>query len=232
MAFIGEPWVTATRGAGRAARVASPTAAREARENREEETGMEMTGEQYIPLPQQKVWEALNDPEILKACITGCDAFERVGENEFRMGMVAVVGPVKARFNGKLLLSDVIPPHSYAMAFEGSGGGAGFGKGGAKVSLLPEGDGTKLRYTAQATVGGKLAQVGSRLIDGVAKKMTDDFFAKFVATVAPAPVAVREGAPPILEAPKPAEPAFNPIWIVVAIILAQVVLYFLLGGGR
>lgn len=196
---------------------------------------MEMTGEQFIPLPQQKVWEALNDPAVLKQCIAGCDAFERVSDNEFKMAMTAAVGPVKARFTGKLLLSDVVPPASYSIAFDGSGGVAGFGKGGAKVNLVPEGPGTKLQYQATAQVGGKLAQVGSRLIDGVAKKMADDFFGKFVATVAPAPVAVPEAAgaaPARVEAPAVAEPGFNPIWLVAALILAQVVLYFLLGGGR
>jgi carbon monoxide dehydrogenase subunit G len=140
---------------------------------------MEMTGEQLIPLPQQRVWEGLNDPEMLKACIPGCESIERVSDNEYRVAMTASVGPVKARFNGKLLLADVNPPTSYRLAFEGSGGAAGFGKGGAQVRLAPDGAGTKLAYTATAQVGGKLAQVGSRLIDGVAKKMADEFFQRF-----------------------------------------------------
>jgi carbon monoxide dehydrogenase subunit G len=140
---------------------------------------MDMTGEQIIPLPQQRVWEALNDPAVLKDCIAGCELMEKVADNEYKVMMVAAIGPVKAKFNGKLLLLDVVPPTSYALAFEGSGGVAGFGKGTASVSLLPEGEGTKLSYTAKATVGGKLAQIGSRLIDGVARKMADDFFVKF-----------------------------------------------------
>ena len=145
---------------------------------------MEMTGEQLIPLPQQRVWEALNDPAILKACIPGCESIEKISDTEYKVAMTAAIGPVKAKFNGKLLLADLNPPHSYSIAFEGSGGAAGFGKGAAQVSLLPEGSGTRLTYKATASVGGKLAQIGSRLIDGVAKKMSDDFFARFNAMVA------------------------------------------------
>lgn len=153
---------------------------------------MEMTGSQSIALPQQRVWEALNDPEVLKACIPGCDSVEKLSDTEYKLAMTAAVGPVKARFNGKLLLSDVNPPHSYTLAFEGSGGAAGFGKGSSQVKLSPEGAGTRLDYTAKATVGGKLAQVGSRLIDGVARKMAEDFFARFNETVAP-PAAAAAG---------------------------------------
>ena len=148
---------------------------------------MEMTGEQLIPLPQQRVWEALNDPEILKACIAGCESMERVSDTEYKVVLAAAIGPVKAKFSGKLLLTELNPPNSYSLAFEGSGGAAGFGKGGAQVRLTPEGRSTRLSYSAKATVGGKLAQIGSRLIDGVAKKMSDDFFAKFNATLSPVP---------------------------------------------
>ena len=151
---------------------------------------MEMTGEQLIPLPQQRVWEALNNPEILKACIAGCESMERVSDTEYKVTLSAAVGPVKARFNGKLLLTELNPPTSYSLAFEGSGGAAGFGKGGAQVRLSPEGNSTRLSYSAKATVGGKLAQIGSRLIDGVAKKMSDDFFVKFNQTLSPAQAAV------------------------------------------
>ena len=115
---------------------------------------MEMTGEQLIPIPQAEVWRALNDPEVLKACIAGCETIERVSDTEYRVAMVAAVGPVKAKFNGKLVLSDLNPPNSYSLSFEGSGGAAGFGKGGAQVSLKPEGNGTRLSYTAKASVGG------------------------------------------------------------------------------
>src|SRR3990170_3468740 len=124
-------------------------------------THMEMTGEQLIPLPQAEVWRGLIDPQVLKASIPGCEAIEKVADNEFKV---------------KLVLSDIKAPDSYSLAFEGSGGAAGFAKGGARVSLSPEGRGTRLRYSTKASVGGKLAQVGSRLIDGVAAKMADDFF--------------------------------------------------------
>lgn len=156
---------------------------------------MEMTGEQLIPLRQQRVWAALNDPGILKACIPGCESIEKVSDTEYKVVMTAAIGPVKAKFNGKLLLADLNPPHSYSIAFEGSGGAAGFGKGGAQVSLLPEGSSTRLTYKATASVGGKLAQIGSRLIDGVARKMADDFFARFNATVASTAPAATETAP-------------------------------------
>src|SRR3954465_5289576 len=147
---------------------------------------MEMSGEQRIPLSQQRVWEALNDPEILKACIPGCERIERVTDNEYKVAMTAAVGPVKAKFTGKLMLGDLDPPHAYSLAFEGSGGAAGFGKGSAQVRLVPAASGTLLTYKATASVGGKLAQIGSRLIDGVARKMADDFFERFNKVVAPA----------------------------------------------
>jgi carbon monoxide dehydrogenase subunit G len=154
---------------------------------------MEMTGEQLIPVPQQKVWEGLNDPEVLKACIPGCETIERVSDTEYRVAMTAAVGPVKAKFNGKLLLADLDPPNSYKLSFEGSGGAAGFGKGGAQVALAPDGAGTKLTYKASAQVGGKLAQVGSRLIDGVSRKMADEFFQRFNTRLAgPAPAVAAE----------------------------------------
>jgi carbon monoxide dehydrogenase subunit G len=146
---------------------------------------MEMTGEQLIPLPQQRVWEALNDPAILKACIPGCESIERVTAAEYKVAITATVGPVKAKFSGKLSLADLNPPDSYALSFDGSGGAAGFGKGTAKVTLRPEGSGTRLSYTVNASVGGKLAQIGSRLIDGVARKMAEEFFVRFNQTVAP-----------------------------------------------
>jgi carbon monoxide dehydrogenase subunit G len=157
---------------------------------------MEMSGEQLIPVPQARVWEGLNDPEVLKASIPGCESIERVSDTEYKVVITAAVGPVKAKFNGKLLLSDVNPPTSYKLAFEGSGGAAGFGKGGAQVGLAPEGAGTRLKYLANAQVGGKLAQVGSRLIDGVAKKMADEFFQRFnhkLAGPAPVPAATEGG---------------------------------------
>lgn len=161
---------------------------------------MEMTGEQRIPASQDAVWAALNDPAVLKACIPGCDSIERQSENEYRVSMLAAVGPVKARFHGKLAIRDADPPRGYALSFEGSGGAAGFGRGEASVALAPDDDGTRLAYSASAEVTGKLAQVGSRLIDGVAKKMAAEFFQRFKASFASA-------AHPASAAPGAAAPA-------------------------
>ncbi len=182
---------------------------------------MEMTGEQLIPVAQVEVWRGLNDPEVLKACIAGCESIERVSDTEYRVAMVAAVGPVKARFNGKLLLSDLNPPNSYSLSFEGSGGAAGFGKGGAQVSLKTEGAGTRLTYSAKASVGGKLAQVGSRLIDGVARKMADDFFTAFNEKLAgPAAAPAEAGAA--------ARRKIHPAWWVAAALLVAILLYLAL----
>ena len=175
---------------------------------------MDMTGERYIPLPQQRVWEALNDPEVLKACIPGCETIEKLSDTEYKVAMTAAVGPVKAKFSGKLQLSDLNPPHSYSLAFEGSGGAAGFGKGGAHVTLAPEAGGTKLSYTAKATVGGKLAQVGSRLVDAASRKMADDFFTRFNNTVAPPAAAAAEA---------PRKPVPHWVWVVAAIVIAALI---------
>ncbi len=140
---------------------------------------MELRGEQLIDLPREAVWQALNDPAILKQCIPGCDSFESSGENMYRVIMTAAVGPIKAKFTGKLSLSDIKPPSSYALSFDGSGGAAGFGKGNAGVELTATPNGTQLSYTVNAHVSGRLAQVGARLIDSVAKKMADEFFSRF-----------------------------------------------------
>jgi carbon monoxide dehydrogenase subunit G len=148
---------------------------------------MDMTGEFRIPAPRQRVWEGLNDPEVLKSSIPGCQSIEKVSDTEFTAKVVAQVGPVKANFSGKVTLSDLDPPQSYTIAGEGSGGVAGFAKGNAKVNLDEEGAETVLHYSVQAQVGGKLAQIGSRLIDSVARKMAENFFTRFVAAVAPAP---------------------------------------------
>ena len=145
---------------------------------------MDMTGEYRIPAPRQTVWEALNDPETLKASIVGCDELNRTGENSFEAKVTAKVGPVKAKFGGKIQLEDIDAPNGYRIVGEGSGGAAGFAKGGAKVDLVEEGAETLLRYTAKADVGGKLAQIGSRLVAGTAKKMADDFFGRFSKLVA------------------------------------------------
>jgi len=140
---------------------------------------MEMTGEQLIPVPQAVTWEALNDPAILKDCVPGCESITRVSDNEYEVVMTAKVGPVSAKFKGKMTVSNADPPRAYTLAFEGQGGVAGFAKGEANVALTPEGDTTRLAYSAKATVGGKLAQVGARLIDSVAKQIAGKFFEAF-----------------------------------------------------
>ena len=144
---------------------------------------MEMKGEQLLPAPQQTVWNALNDPEVLKACVPGCESITPAGDNAYEVLMVARVGPVSAKFKGKLTLSDINPPNSYSISFEGQGGAAGFAKGGAQVQLSAEDGNTKLVYQAKANVGGKLAQIGSRLVDAAAKKVADEFFKNFNAKV-------------------------------------------------
>jgi uncharacterized protein len=162
---------------------------------------MDMTGEYRITAPREQVWAALNDPATLKASLPGCQSLEKVSEREFAATVVAKVGPVQAKFNGNVTLSNLNPPESYTISGQGKGGAAGFAKGGADVRLVKEGEITVLTYTARADVGGKLAQLGSRLIDGTAKKMADEFFDNFSKQVAgpapaPAPEPVPEAAPP------------------------------------
>ncbi len=140
---------------------------------------MELKGERLIPADVATTWTALNDPEILKSCIAGCETLERTGPDAFEAVVAMKIGPVSAKFKGNLSMSDVNPPNGYTIHFEGKGGIAGFGKGNAVVSLASEGSSTMLTYLAQATVGGKMAQIGSRLIDAAAGKITDDFFKAF-----------------------------------------------------
>lgn len=144
---------------------------------------MEISGEFVIPVGRQQVWEALNDPEVLAQCIPGCESIERESDTEFLAKMKAKIGPVKARFQSRILLSNLNPPQSYTISGEGKGGPAGFGKGSADVTLAEIDGSTTLHYTATLQVGGKLAQVGSRLVGGAARKIADDFFGKFVEAV-------------------------------------------------
>lgn len=172
---------------------------------------MDMTGEYRIPAPRQAVWEALNDPDVLKACIPGCESLEKSGD-EMNATVVAKIGPVKAKFSGKVRLENLNPPTSYSIVGEGSGGVAGFAKGGADVSLADDGADTILSYTAKAQVGGKLAQLGSRLIDGTAKMMADQFFSAFTAKVgaaaaAASPAGVVADAPVVTGASEGTAPA-------------------------
>ena len=140
---------------------------------------MEMSGSYRIAASPQKVWDALNDPEILKVSIRGCEAFEQTAENTFAATVTAKVGPIKAKFKGEVTLIDIDSPRGYTIVGEGKGGIAGFAKGRATVTLVEEADETSLIYTVEASLGGKLAQLGSRLVDSVAKKEADAFFATF-----------------------------------------------------
>jgi uncharacterized protein len=148
---------------------------------------MTMSGEYELPAPRETVWQKLNDPEVLKACIPGCEELEVTAENEFRAVATTKIGPVKARFKGKVRLTDLDPPNGYRISGEGEGGVAGFAKGGATVALTPTDTGTKLAYNVEAQIGGKLAQLGQRLINGAAKKMADDFFERFRVAVSTPP---------------------------------------------
>ncbi|MEO0762372.1 MAG: carbon monoxide dehydrogenase subunit G, partial [Pseudomonadota bacterium] len=142
---------------------------------------MELTGERLIAADRATVWAALNDPEVLKACIPGCERMEKTAENALEAEVTQKVGPVKAKFKGAVTLEDIVETVSYRLVGEGKGGAAGFAKGGADVALVDAEGGTMLTYKAEAKVGGKLAQLGSRLIDGFAKKMADEFFDRFKA---------------------------------------------------
>ena len=144
---------------------------------------MTMTGEYQLPASQQTVWEKLNDPEILKACIPGCESLEKTGDTGYSAVATIKIGPVKAKFKGSVTLSDLDPPNGYKISGQGEGGVAGFAKGGATVKLTPKDGGTLLHYDVEAQIGGKLAQLGQRLINSAAKKTADDFFVKFAAAV-------------------------------------------------
>jgi uncharacterized protein len=146
---------------------------------------MVMNGEVQLPAPRQLVWEKLNDTEALKASIPGCETLEKLSDNEFQAVATNKVGPVKARFKGKVRLSDLDPPNGYRISGEGDGGVAGFAKGGATVALTDKDGGTLLTYNVEAQIGGKLAQLGQRLVNGAAKKLADQFFTKFAAQFAP-----------------------------------------------
>jgi len=140
---------------------------------------MDMQGSRALAVTQQQAWDALNNPEVLRTCIPGCDKFEPTDENRYAVGVAVKVGPVAARFASKISLSEIKPPDSYTISFDGQGGAAGFGKGNARVTLTPQGTGCELAYTVHAQVGGKIAQLGQRLVDGAAKSVAEDFFKRF-----------------------------------------------------
>ncbi len=173
---------------------------------------MEMQSSRVIPAPPEAVWQALNDPDALKDCIPGCESLTRESDTRWNSVVAARVGPVSASFKGSIELVDVVPPSSYTLRFKGQGGAAGFANGEANVALSPAPGGqTTLAYTARAQVGGKLAQIGSRLIDGAAAKLADEFFERFAARFAPAPTATAHAAEPHL-----------PLWLLGAAIAAVV----------
>ncbi len=201
---------------------------------------MEMKGEYRIAAPRQKVWDALNDPEILKQCIAGCEELDKTSNTEFTARVHTRVGPVSAKFTGKVELSEIDAPNGYRISGEGQGGVAGFAKGGAAVKLTEDGGETVLTYEANATVSGKLAQIGSRLIDATARKMADDFFGKFAEAVggpAEAPEAAEAEAPvaaptaalaPAAGAAAPSGGLSPAVWVGGLVALAVVVLIVVL----
>src|ERR1700687_5942978 len=167
---------------------------------------MEMNGSRTVPADIDTTWRALNDPEVLKAWIAGLQSVERVSDHEYRMTRTARVGPVSARFTGRITMTDVVAPTSYTLSFEGQGGAAGFAKGEARVALTDNNPGQRIDYQTKAQVGGKVGKIGSRLVDGAAAKVADDFFARFADRLGgPAPAAVDAGATNISANPMAAE---------------------------
>jgi carbon monoxide dehydrogenase subunit G len=185
---------------------------------------MDMQGQRVLKVTQAQAWNALNDPAVLKLCIAGCDKFELSENNIYNLVVAIKIGPVSAKFSGKVSLTDIVPPHSYALNFDAQGGVAGFGKGEAKVSLLPHPEGCELHYTVHSSVGGKLAQLGQRLIDGVAKSLAEDFFKKFEeALLAQYPAA--DGSASQSASTTPSQ-ATVPVWVWPALLLAGGLAWF------
>jgi hypothetical protein len=199
-------------------------------------TDMELANTRIVPAPPPEVWRALNDASVLKDCVPGCESLEQSGDNEYKAVMTARVGPVSAKFNGRMTMTDIDAPNGYTLRFEGQGGAAGFANGEARVMLAPaDGGQTSMAYAVKAQVGGKLAQIGSRLIDGAAAKLADDFFARFTGHFAKAAeagvvtdTAVAEAAPEALRARGAGR--WTRVIAIAAIIVVLVFLYF--WGGR
>jgi carbon monoxide dehydrogenase subunit G len=194
---------------------------------------MEIKGEYKIAAPREKVFAALNDPAVLQACIPGCESLEKVSDSEMKAKVRLRIGPVSASFAGKVTLSDIDPPKGYKISGEGQGGAAGFAKGGAVVRLDEDNGGTVLTYDVDAQVGGKIAQVGARLIDGTARKLADEFFGKFATMVGGPPPAAVAGeaspaaAPPAAAAPSAAAQRGYRHWLVIGIGAVVLILIFL-----
>jgi carbon monoxide dehydrogenase subunit G len=195
---------------------------------------MEIKGEYKIAAPREKVFAALNDPAILQACIPGCESLEKTSDTEMKAKVRLRIGPVSASFTGKVTLSDIDPPNGYRISGEGQGGVAGFAKGGAVVALREDGGATVLDYNVDAQVGGKIAQVGARLIEGTARKLSDEFFGKFAATIGGPPSAaavagVASASGPVPTAPRPSAAAQRGYrhWMVIGVSAAVLILIFL-----
>ncbi len=190
---------------------------------------MELLGERLIPASVDQTWAALNDPAVLKSCITGCESVERTGDDAFTAVVALRIGPVSARFKGNLKMTNIVPPTGYTINFDGQGGVAGFGKGSADVALTPEAGQTRLKYNARATVGGKMAQIGSRLIDATAAKITEDFFKAFETHLqtANAPAADALAAPvaatPLVGADVP---GLGKLWWVIGAMVVLALVYY------
>ena len=187
---------------------------------------MDMQGSRQLAVTQQQAWEALNDPGVLKVCVPGCESIEPAGDNAYALVNTIKVGPVAARFKSTIQLTDIQAPDSYTLNFDGNGGAAGFGKGTARVTLTPQEGGCELNYTVNATVGGKIAQVGQRLIDGVAKSMAQNFFKRFDEEMqrrypeqSPAPAAADSGRAVSPEGTAVARRIPVWIWVVVALLV-------------
>ncbi len=189
---------------------------------------MELQGERLIPASVDTTWAALNDPEVLKACIAGCETLERTGDDAMTAVVALKVGPVSARFKGNLKMTNVQPPTGYTINFDGQGGVAGFGKGSADVALTPEGTGTRLKYNARAQVGGKMAQVGSRLIDAAAGKITEDFFKAFEAHVQASAAPGEVAAVPAAMTPDTGTAGMTKLWWLIGAVVLLAIVYFLI----
>ena len=189
---------------------------------------MDMQGQRVLHVTQAQAWDALNDPAILKSCIPGCDKFELTDANVYNVGVAIKIGPVSAKFTGKVSLSDIQAPNSYALNFEAQGGVAGFGKGESKVSLHPHAEGCELQYTVHSTVGGKLAQLGQRLIDGAAKSLAEDFFKRFdEALQAKYPATDSDTPAAVSPEPAAASPGAVPPWVWLALVVGAVAVWSL-----
>lgn len=189
---------------------------------------MEIKGEYRIAAPREKVFAALNDPAVLQACIPGCESLEKTSDTEMKAKVRMRIGPVSASFSGKVTLSDIDPPNGYRISGEGQGGAAGFAKGGAVVTLREDAGETVLNYNVDAQVGGKIAQVGARLIDGTAKKLADEFFGKFATMVGgPPPAEAAAVAPTPAPAPSAAAQRGYKHWLIIGVGAAVLILVFL-----